>query len=70
MITPDNGRDLSSQSTYVWPLVLREREEQFDSGGCDVSGTIVLPSTTQSWEEIIDEIMIKYADAWKRLANL
>lgn len=60
------------QTTTTWPLILRIESEQITSqsvGHAVGSPTIQAPRE-ETWDEITQEILSEYAEAWERLAAL
>jgi hypothetical protein len=62
----------SAQTTSVWPLVIREEDEQVisQSVGHDVGGPIIQAPREKTWDEVTEEVLSEYSEAWERLAEL
>jgi hypothetical protein len=54
-----------SQTTCNWPPVLREEPHSDADAGHNVSGP-----TIKTTDQLIEEILTEYAEAWRELANL
>jgi len=64
----------SSQTVSSWPLVSREGNERIIGGSVghfiDIGSPIIRAPKEQTWDEVMEEVLFEYAEAWKRLATL
>lgn len=63
---------LSSQTISTWPLVMQEENVQImgQSLGYDVSNPPIRALREKTWDEVMEEVLAEYSDAWERLASL
>ncbi len=62
----------SSQTSSIWPLVLREGDEQITGHSVDhaAGSPVILATRERTWDEVMEEVLDEYAEAWERLAAL
>ena len=64
--------DNLNQTSCAWPLkwVVGEELISSQSVGFDVGSALIMREIDRAWEEVFEEVLFEYSEAWEKLAGL